>query len=86
MAAAHAAAEVPARGYIVTEDNDLALADLAGGLNAIAMLTEERPDDMPEIPKSDWAGLLRTFARQASAIRDGALFANKAMARPRHLN
>lgn len=74
------------RGYIITEDADLALKDVALGLDALASLCEERTGDMPEIPPSQWAGLIRTFSRQAKAIYDDAAFANRASATKRDLH
>lgn len=77
------AAQFHARGYVVSEDSDFALTDIARGLDALAQLCEERIDDMPEIPPANWGGLLRTFSRQAKAIGESAAFTNDAIARKR---
>lgn len=81
-----AASESETRGYVITEDADFALKDVALGLDALAMLCEDRTGDMPDIPPDHWGGLLRTFSRQAKAIYDHATWANKAAVRPRDLN
>lgn len=60
------------RGYVLSEDADFALTDRAKAFDAIAQLCEDRTGDMPEIPPANWAGLLRTFSRQANAIHHGA--------------
>lgn len=74
------------RGFIITEETEFALKDVANGLDAVAMLTEERSGDTPEIPPENWAGLLRVFSRQVQGALDSAGFANNAMARPRELH
>ena len=81
-----AASQFKTRGYIITEDNDLALKDLGQALDAVATLCDERQDDLPEIPGEMWGALFRTFARQAQAIHRDAAFSNSAMAAPRDLN
>lgn len=78
-----AAAQFRTRGYVISEDADFALNDVAQALNAIASLCEEREGDVPEISKKEWGGLFRTFSRQVAAIHDEAAFANDAMARHR---
>lgn len=70
-------------GYLITEDNDLALKDLSNALEAVATLCDEGGNMLPDMPGEMWAGLLRTFARQATAIHHEAAFANHATARPR---
>lgn len=77
------AAQFRTRGYVITEDADLALKDLSEGLDAIATLVEERQGDVPEMSREMWAGLIRTFSRQAKSIRGEASYANEAMARTR---
>ncbi len=74
------------RGYIISEDADFALKDIANGLDAIATLCEEREGDVPEMSPQMWGGLLRTFSRQAKAIYEGSAFANRALARPRDMH
>lgn len=76
-------AQFRARGYVLSEDSDLALRDIARGLDALAQLCEDRSDDMPEIPPGNWGALLRTFSRQAQSIGEGAAWTNDAMARKR---
>jgi hypothetical protein len=80
--AAHKAAEAATRGYVISEDNDLALKDLSLALYAVGEIIEQG-GDLPELPEANWGALFRTFARQAEAIHTDALFANQAMARPR---
>lgn len=60
--------------FLISEDSELALRDLAEGLSAIAILCEEREGDMPEVPGDKWAGLLRTFSRKAAGISSRATF------------
>lgn len=76
-------AQFRTRGYIISEDNDFALRDVANALEAVGMLCEERQDDVPEMSRAMWGGLFRTFSRQVKAIHDQAAFANEAMARKR---
>ena len=83
--ARYAEAETEQRGYVITEDNDLALKDLALALDAVGEIIENG-GNMPELPEGHWGALFRTFGRQAKAIHAEALFANHAMARPRDLN
>jgi len=71
-------------GYIVSEESDLALRDLGAAMDAIAMLCEDRKDDVPEMSPQMWGGLFRTLARQAKAIHNGAAFTHDATARARH--
>jgi len=78
-----AAAQFRVRGYVLSENDEFALRDLANGLDAIASLCDERTGDMPELPPSHWAGLLRTFSRTATRIAISAPFANNAMAQAR---
>lgn len=77
------AAQFRTHGYIISEDADFALRDVANALDAIGMLCEERQDDVPEMSPAMWGGLFRTFSRQVKAIHDQAAFANEAMARKR---
>lgn len=79
------AAEFATRGYVITEDNDLALKDLALALDAVGEITEGGAE-LPEVTAASWGALFRTFARQAKAIHETAAFANEAMARPRGLH
>lgn len=81
-----AAAQFQTRGYIVSEEDDLALLDIANALDAVSMLCEERKDDVPEMTRAMWGGLFRTFSRQVKAIHDQASYANDAMARRRDLD
>lgn len=83
--AAFKAAEIEIRGYVISEDNDHALKDLALALHAVGDLIEAG-GEMHEIPESDLGALFRTFARQVKAIHEAAPFANRAMARPRSIN
>lgn len=79
----NAATQFKARGYLIGEDAEMALRDVANGLDALAQLCEDRGGYMPEIPPAHWAGLLRTFSRQTDTIRTGAGFANEAMCEKR---
>ena len=78
-----ATAQFEIRGYVLSENAEAALSDVAGGLMALSLLCEERQDDMPEIAPAQWGGLLRVFSRQVQAVTDEAPFANKALARKR---
>ena len=80
----NAAAQFETRGYVVSEEADFALRDMAEALDGIALLCEERTDDMPELTKRQWAGILRTFGRQVQTIRADAGFTQKAMCEMRH--
>nr|DAI68403.1 MAG TPA: hypothetical protein [Caudoviricetes sp.] len=77
------AAQFQARGYIIDEAGDLALRDVAEGLDGIALLCEERSDDLPELTKQQLAGIFRTFSRMVTTITSEAGFVNQALARPR---
>lgn len=83
--AAHKAAEIETRGYVISEDSDHALKDLALALNAVGDLIEAG-GELHEVPEGHLGALFRTFARQVKAIHETAPFANRAMARPRSIN
>lgn len=74
------------RGYIIDEDDDYALQDLARAMGAVAMMLDDRENDMMELTGGDLASLLRIFGRCAQNIHDKADFANQANVKPRHLN
>ncbi|MGK2285084.1 hypothetical protein [Pedomonas sp. V897] len=74
------------RGYIITEDADLALKDVAQGLSAIAQIMDEHGANVVDLTGADFAAIFRTFSRQAKAIYDDAAFANKVVARSRDLH
>ena len=74
-------AEAQMRGYLLSEDSQLALRDLGLALESVAELCEQRTDDVPELSAAMWGGLFRTFSRQAQAIHDGADFSNMALVR-----
>ena len=71
-------------GYIIGEDKDFALLEIARGLDAVAQLCEDREGDLPEIPPVNLAALLRVFGRAAQEIYDSAGWTKEAMARSRH--
>lgn len=79
------AAETATRGYVISEDNDYALKDLALALYSMGEIIEGC-GELPELPEANWGALFRTFGRQAKAIHETAAFANSAMARPRGLH
>lgn len=71
-------------GYIINEDKDFALLEIARGLDAVAQLCEDREGDLPEIPPVNLAALLRVFGRAAQDIHDNAGWAKDAMVASRH--
>lgn len=78
--------QIEARGFVISEDADMALKDVATGLSALALLFDENPHSLPELNGADYAAIFRTFARQAQQVHDDSLFANQAMARPRDVH
>jgi len=77
------AAQFETRGYIIDEDSDWALRDVASGLSAIAALAVARDIALAELSGAQWGGLLRTFSRQVQSITNEAAFTNQATARKR---
>jgi hypothetical protein len=78
--------KVKANGYLATEDQEYALADVGRAMNAVAELCESREGDLPELAPADLASLFRCFGRQVDAIRDTMGFAWGAEVTPREVN
>lgn len=68
------AASPRASGYLLTEDAEYRLADLADAMRGIAHLTEgdERGREMPEMPAAWVAAIFRALADSADSIRASA--------------
>lgn len=78
------AAQFETHGYIIDEEGDWALRDVANDLLGIATLIEDRQEaDVPEMTKQQWSGMLRTFSRTVKFVTDEAAFTNRATARKR---
>lgn len=61
-------------GYLLTEDAEYLLADLANAMRGIAHLTEGdlRGREMPEMPAQWMAAIFRALADSADSIRTSA--------------
>lgn len=74
---------VERRGYVISEESEMALRDLGAAMHAVAQMLDETGSDQPDLCGSDYAALLRTFGRQAQSIGHDAAFANRAMVQAR---
>lgn len=77
---------VPATGYVVGENEQFALRDLARAMSAVGSMCDEMVHGMSEIPQEQMGSLFRVFARQVNAALDVAPFTWDAPARPPKVN
>ncbi|MCB5423973.1 hypothetical protein H0274_01770 [Altererythrobacter sp. CC-YST694] len=80
------AVQISARGYVVDEDQDLALKDASTALMALALICDEAGDRFAELDGGDFAAIFRTFGRQIEQVRASAPYTLKCDARPRELH
>lgn len=73
------------RGYIIDDQGDLALDDVARGLDVIAFLCDQNHNLDAEITTERIGCVLRVFSRATEHIRNEAAWTNSAMATPRNL-
>lgn len=76
-------AQFRTRGYIINEDNDFALGEIATAMIAMGSICEAAGHTMPELNGFDYAAIFRSFGRQIQHIHDAAPFTGEAMARKR---